>query len=332
MKFNAIRIGIFGIMLSISIIFIFSIIFEVDILTTIKKMIPAFILAAVFSIGRLFIQGIRFHIFLKKFGQNYTQNIFSSIYIRAGSEFAALTFLPYLGDEAVRIALLSWNGMNSGRATWVAYLELLFDSLLGGILSFIAATYALFLGAIPLAIFLFIMSIPILIFFSSTLFLSVKKDLHLPNSFSKLIKKLFGENRGKKIVDFSNNTITVFSDVAKHFLKRSSLKIAVVGIVLTLLIVLLPSLALYVIFNYLGSSISILESILATNAATTLGLIPITLGGSGLTEFGIDLYTMNVFGISNWNAILGWRISTYLIPLTFSTIALIIILIKLRKK
>ena len=42
MKFNAIRIGIFGIVLSISIIFVFSIIFEVDILVTIKKMFPAY--------------------------------------------------------------------------------------------------------------------------------------------------------------------------------------------------------------------------------------------------------------------------------------------------
>ena len=332
MKFNAIRIGIFGIMLSISIIFVFSIIFEVDILATIKIMIPAFMLAAIFSIGRLFVQGIRFHIFLKKFGQNYKQNIFNSILIRAGSEFAALTFLPFLGDEAVRIALLSRKGVNSGRATWVAYLELLYDSLLGGILTFIAATYALLLGAISLSVVLFVMSIPILIFFSSTLFLSVKKDLHLPNSLSKLIKKLFGESRGKKIADFANNTIIVFSNIAKQFFKISSLKIAVVGTILTLLIVLLPSLALYVIFNYLGSSISVFGSILINSTSTTLGLIPITLGGSGLTEFGIHLYAMNVFGISNWDAILGWRISTYHIPLTFSTIALIIILIKLRKK
>lgn len=331
-KLSPIRAGIIGMVVSTTIVFILSIEFQVDIPKTIMTMLPAFILAAIFSLGRILAHGIRYHVFVHEYGQCQSYSLPNDILVRAGSEFVALAFLPYFADQAVRVAMLCRQGVLPGRATWITYLELIYDSLVSGILSLIAGVYALLVGAFLVATILLVLSVPIVVFFCLTLILSAKKGLHLPNVIFRLIERLFGKKRGKQITDFVNNTISVFNEVAKQAVNRSSLKVASKGLVLTLFVVLLPSLALWVIFNFLGNGINFIASVFTTNASTTLALIPITLGGSGLTELGINFYTMNVLGFSNWNGVIGWRIATYFVPLTFCMIALSIMLYKLKKQ
>jgi hypothetical protein len=60
--------------------------------------------------------------------------------------------------------------------------------------------------------------------------------------------------------------------------------------------------------------------------------LPITIGGSGLAEFGIIAYlnNLNPFdftkpteGISGWDAVIGWRIATYYVPIVITWLLLV---------
>ena len=79
-----------------------------------------------------------------------------------------------------------------------------------------------------------------------------------------------------------------------------------------------------IIASGLGLSIGAFDSIMAVMGANAIGTLSITIGGSGLAEFGIVAYLNNLdpfnFEISEktleWNAVIAWRIATYYVPIT----------------
>ena len=80
-----------------------------------------------------------------------------------------------------------------------------------------------------------------------------------------------------------------------------------------------------------GYSIGVFDSVMAVMGANAIGNLPITVGGSGLAEFGIVAYlnNLNPFqfdipeGSIEWNAIIGWRIATYYIPIIITWLLLV---------
>jgi uncharacterized membrane protein YbhN (UPF0104 family) len=90
-----------------------------------------------------------------------------------------------------------------------------------------------------------------------------------------------------------------------------------------------------------GSVISVFDSIMAVMGANAIGNLPITLGGSGLAEFGIIAYLNNLDpfnltipqGTVAWNAVIGWRIATYYVPIMITWLLLVkLALSKIPKK
>ena len=80
-----------------------------------------------------------------------------------------------------------------------------------------------------------------------------------------------------------------------------------------------------------GYVIGIFESIMAVMGANAIGNLPITVGGSGLAEFGIVAYLNNqdpfnleiLEGNTIWNTVIGWRIATYYVPIAVTWILLV---------
>jgi hypothetical protein len=80
-----------------------------------------------------------------------------------------------------------------------------------------------------------------------------------------------------------------------------------------------------------GYIISIFDSIMAVMGANAIGNLPITIGGSGLAEFGIVAFLNNLnpfdFTISKdivaWDAVIGWRIATYYVPIVVTWLLLV---------
>jgi uncharacterized membrane protein YbhN (UPF0104 family) len=73
-----------------------------------------------------------------------------------------------------------------------------------------------------------------------------------------------------------------------------------------------------------------IASIFAVMAGNAIGNLPITVGGSGLTEFGIWAYLNHVSSFAlelpqnnvDWNTIIAWRIATYQIPIPIAWLLL----------
>jgi hypothetical protein len=80
-----------------------------------------------------------------------------------------------------------------------------------------------------------------------------------------------------------------------------------------------------------GFPVEFFESIMAVMGANAIGNLPITIGGSGLAEFGIVAYlnNLNPFNLIipdeglEWNAVIGWRIATYYVPIVITWILLV---------
>jgi hypothetical protein len=70
---------------------------------------------------------------------------------------------------------------------------------------------------------------------------------------------------------------------------------------------------------------------MAVMGANAIGNLPITVGGSGLAEFGIVAYlnNLNPFNLVipeedlEWNAVIGWRIATYYVPIAITWVLLV---------
>jgi hypothetical protein len=66
-------------------------------------------------------------------------------------------------------------------------------------------------------------------------------------------------------------------------------------------------------------------------AANAIGNLPITVGGSGLAEFGVIAYLNNLdpfnFEVAKdtveWNLIIAWRIATYYVPIGITWLLLV---------
>ena len=80
-----------------------------------------------------------------------------------------------------------------------------------------------------------------------------------------------------------------------------------------------------------GYSVEIFESIMAVMGANAIANLPITVGGAGLAEFGIVAYLNNLDPFNfvmpdtglEWNAVIGWRIATYYIPIAVTWVLLV---------
>jgi uncharacterized membrane protein YbhN (UPF0104 family) len=81
-----------------------------------------------------------------------------------------------------------------------------------------------------------------------------------------------------------------------------------------------------IIANGAGYTINFFHSLMATMASISIGNLPITIGGSGLTEFSIWAYLGHLKNLTfevtkdslQWNIVIGWRIATYHVGLVIS--------------
>ena len=86
-----------------------------------------------------------------------------------------------------------------------------------------------------------------------------------------------------------------------------------------------------IIAHSIGFTIEFFDSVMAVMAANAIGNLPITVGGSGLAEFGIVAYLNNLDPFNfvmpekglEWNAVIGWRIATYYVPIVVTWILLV---------
>lgn len=284
-----------------------------------------FIISVIFSLTKVFLQAFRFKYFVDKFLNYKIASSFKLISVRIGSEFVTNTTPSYIGGEIVRIAWLTKHKVPAGIAAWIATMEIIADVFVGTILALFAGIIALYNGAILIGTIIIIISSLIFGFWLIVVIFSAHYNIQLPKFMTKLIKRFLSQERADTIINYTNSAISDLCTMSReNFNSKRTIKIFFVGIVITFFAFACLGASFLVLGGLAESNLDLYKSILATAASTQLGSLPITVGGSGLTELGLWAYVSgldhlpsinDVLEDSHLDVIISWRIASYHIPL-----------------
>ena len=311
-------------------IFIIAIQFDIQIDDILAIGLFPFIGAIVAMMIKLVLQGIKFAYITKKYLGN-TDSFLKLIGVRVGSEFIKFTTPMFIGAEFIVIYYLKKKGIELSKATWIALVDIVTEVLAAGLLSMLAGIIALLNGAYVVGIVILATSISITSLWMVMFFLSSKHTFQVPNVLEALVTKL-GKEKGTKIINQTNDWMEETCTMIRENIKTpESKKIFTVSFLLSIVSWSFYGISFMIIAMGTGYIISIFDSIMAVMGANAIGNLPITIGGSGLAEFGIVAYlnNLNPFdftiteGILAWDAVIGWRIATYYVPIAITWLLLV---------
>ena len=311
-------------------IFIIAIQFDIQIDDILAIGLFPFIGAIVAMMIKLVLQGIKFAYITKKYLGN-TDSFLKLIGVRVGSEFIKFTTPMFIGAEFIVIYYLKKKGIALSKATWIALVDIVTEVLAAGLLSMIAGIIALLNGAYVVGIVILATSISITSLWMIMFFLSSKHTFQVPNILETIVKKL-GKEKGNKIINQTNSWMEETCTMIRENIQTpESKKIFTVSFLLSLVSWSFYGISFMIIAMGTGYIINAFDSIMAVMGANAIGNLPITIGGSGLAEFGIVAYinNLNPFdftiteGILAWDAVIGWRIATYYVPIAITWLLLV---------
>ena len=289
-----------------------------------------FVGAIIAMMIKLSLQGIKFAYITRKYLGN-TDSFFKLVGVRVGSEFIKFTTPMFIGAEFVVIYYLKKKGIALSKATWIALVDIVTEVLAAGLLSMLAGIIALLNGAYVVGIVILATSISITSLWMVMFFLSSKHTFQVPNILEIVVKKL-GKEKGIKIIDQTNSWMEETCTMIRENIQTpESKKIFTISFLLSLVSWSFYGISFMIIAMGTGYIISMFDSIMAVMGANAIGNLPITIGGSGLAEFGIVAYlnNLNPFdftiteGILAWDAVIGWRIATYYVPIAITWLLLV---------
>ena len=289
-----------------------------------------FVGAIVAMMIKLGLQGIKFAYITRKYLGN-TDSFLKLVGVRVGSEFIKFTTPMFIGAEFVVIYYLKKKGIELSKATWIALVDIVTEVLAAGLLSMLAGIIALLNGAYVVGIVILATSISITSLWMVMFFLSSKHTFQVPNVLEALVTKL-GKEKGTKIINQTNNWMEETCTMIRENIQTpESKKIFTISFLFSLASWSFYGISFMIIAMGTGYVISMFDSIMAVMGANAIGNLPITIGGSGLAEFGIVAYlnNLNPFdftiteGILAWDAVIGWRIATYYVPIAITWLLLV---------
>ena len=292
--------------------------------------IVPFVLAVLAFMVKLGLQGIKLAYIARSFLGPFDSIIRLSA-MRVGSEFIKFTTPMFVGAEFAVIYYMTKKGISTSKASWVALLDIVTEVFAAGVLSILAGIIALLNGAYVVAAIVLATSVTVTSLWVVLFFLSSKHTFQLPKALVMLISKL-GKERGEKYIKQTNVYIEEVCTMSRENLHSpKSRKVFVVGFLTSLVSWIFYGISFLIIANSVGFAVEFFESVMAVMGANAIANLPITVGGSGLAEFGIVAYLNNLDPFNlvipeeglEWNAVIGWRIATYYIPIAITWILLV---------
>ena len=289
-----------------------------------------FVLAVLAFMVKLGLQGIKLAYIARSFLGPFDSIIRLSA-MRVGSEFIKFTTPMFVGAEFAVIYYMTKKGISTSKASWVALLDIVTEVFAAGVLSILAGIIALLNGAYVVGAIILATSVTVTALWVVLFFLSSKHTFQLPKSLVMLISKL-GKERGEKYIKQTNVYIEEVCTMSRENLHSpKSRKVFVVGFFTSLVSWIFYGISFLIIAHSVGFAVEFFESVMAVMGANAIGNLPITVGGSGLAEFGIVAYLNNLDPFNliipeeglEWNAVIGWRIATYYIPIAITWILLV---------
>lgn len=292
-----------------------------------------FVLSFIATMVRIFLQAVRFYYFVRKFIGKNVSSFWKIIYARLAGEFVTQTTPSYIGGELVRIAFLTKSGVPAGRAAWVTTMEIIADVFVGTILAFIAGFIAISNGSILIGLIVISIAAPTFGFWFFILIYSAKKNIQLPDFSLKLARKFVSDQKAQRGINSVNKALNDLCVMSReNFGSFKAVKIFSVGIAITLVAFVFHGISFLVLTHSVDTYIGLFISFMASSSSTILGTLPITIGGSGLAEWGLWGYINHLNDFSQigniihdndqLNVIIAWRIASYYIPLVVMWIAL----------
>ncbi len=270
---------------------------------------------------KLFLQGVKFHYIVRTF-HGSLESLWRTIFVRIGSEFVTMTTPMFVGGEVVRIYWMKKRGMSTAKASWLGIFEIITEVLAAGVLSILAGIFALVNGYTVIGVIVLAAAIPIVGLWIGLFFLSSKRTFHVPKTFCNLIIK-FRKEKGVHYIEKTNEWMNDICTMSRENFQSKQVKKA---FFVTLAISFAAWGVYGISFMLIAEStrtIDPITSIFAVMAGNAIGNLPITVGGSGLAEFGIWAYLNHIGSFAlelpqnnvDWNTIIAWRIATYQIPI-----------------
>jgi len=269
---------------------------------------------------RLIVQGFRFHILISTL--NVRRSVVSSVFARVSSEFVSLVTPTFVGGEAVRLAWLKSRGAELGKAAWLIFLEIYVDVVSTALVVYTSALYLLVHQEYILATLAVAVSTATTAFFSFIFLYSRKSSLYIPSWLQKLIKVLLGEFRGGRVINSLQQSLLEYHNYASKTVSIFTFKKSLGVLLCTVAMILLSGAVTQII---LASTLTLSGLLLSTSGfyiSLVIGTLPITIGGSGISELVLNHFTLSILSSSNWARVIAWRILTYHIPLTITGLSL----------
>ena len=286
-----------------------------------------FLLAVVVSLARLVIQIIRFRVILTGFTRDSRPDMGGLAIARMGSEFVALSTPALVGGEFVRAAWLAGKGVVGGKALWISYFEIILEVYVSSVLGLISAAYALSRGATVLASTIFAVVLIVVIGYSIFFLIPALRGIpKVPGRLFRFAGTFIGETRAARLEKTVQRGAVDFSLAARAILKRDILPTIVYSLILTVIQALLSGMVLWIILNASGLNIDLLSSTLVAYGTMAIAALPISVGGSGLTEIAVALYLSSIYEFSSWTAVVLWRIASFQVVLGVSGIAFLLLI------
>lgn len=289
-----------------------------------------FVGAVIAMMIKLGLQGVKFAYIARKYLGSF-DSFWKLIGVRVGSEFIKFTTPMFIGAEFIVIYYLHKKGVKPSKSTWIAIMDIVTEVFAAGLLSIMAGIIALLSGAYIVAVVVLGTSITITSLWMIMFFLSSKHTFQVPKVLASFVKK-FGKEKGAKYIDKSNSWIEEVCIMSRENLKTSeSKKVFTISFLFSLVSWSFYGISFMIIAMGTGYVINAFDSIMAVMGANAIGNLPITVGGSGLAEFGIVAYLNNLnpfdFNIPEgtvaWDAVIGWRIATYYVPIVVTWLLLV---------
>jgi len=289
-----------------------------------------FAMAVIAMLVKLGIQGIKFAYIAQKYLGKF-DSFWKLSGVRIGSEFIKFTTPMFVGAEFIIIYYLHKKGVPPSKSTWIAIMDIVTEVFAAGLLSIMAGILALMHGAYIVGAIILTTSIFVTTLWMVLFFLSSKRVFQLPKGIAMLVKK-FGKEKGEKIIDKTNSWMEEVCVMSKKNLRTSeSKKVFTTTFFMSLISWSFYGISFAIIAFGTGYVLGVFDSIMAVMGANAIGNLPITVGGSGLAEFGIVAYLNNqnpfdvaaLEGNSIWNAVIGWRIATYYVPIVITWLLLV---------
>ena len=281
-----------------------------------------FLAAFAAMMGKLFLQGVKFHYIIKVFNGKI-ESMWRTIFVRIGSEFVTMTTPMFVGGEVVRIYWMNKRGIPTSKASWLGIFEIVTEVLAAGVLAITAGIVAIVSGHVIIGVIVLGTTIPVVGMWSGLFFLTSKRNFQVPRVLVNLVLKLRKE-KGQQYLDKTNQWMLDICSMTRQNIHTPHAKRAfVISFFISLLSCMVFGASFMLISFGSQHTISIAESILAVMAGNSIGNLPITVGGSGLAEFGTWAYLshLNEFKLHlpsdsiEWNTIIAWRIATYQLPI-----------------